>query len=242
MTSWDEPAFWGEKWADIYDGDDELDPTSAVDFLAPLAGGGRALELAIGTGRVALPLAARGVRVEGIDGSPSMVERMRTKPGGDLPVVVGDMADVAVDGPFSLVFVVYNSLFNLPNGQRQADTFAGVTRVLESGGLFVLECFVPDPTRCDRGQRVETLDVTENSAVLELTRHDAAAQRSITQKVLFTPRGIRLLPTAIRYAWPSELDLMARLAGLELRERYADWDRTPFGSDSRSHISVYAKP
>lgn len=171
-----------------------------------------------------------------------MVERMRAKPGGDLPVVVGDMADVAVDGPFSLVFVVYNSLFNLPSAQRQVDTFAGVARVLSPGGAFVLECFVPDPMRYDHGQRVEARDVTETSAVLELTRHDAAAQRSWTQKVLFTPAGIGLLLTAIRYAWPSELDLMARLAGLEPRERYADWDRSPLGPDGPSHISVYAKP
>jgi cyclopropane fatty-acyl-phospholipid synthase-like methyltransferase len=211
-----------------------------VEFLAGLAGDGRVLELAIGTGRVGLPLAARGIAVEGIEASEAMVERLRAKPGGErIPVAIGDMADVAVTGPFRLVYLVYNTLFNLISAERQADCFRNMAHVLDSEGAFVIECFVPDPARFDRGQRVGALAVTEDSATIEVVRHDAAAQRFNTQRITFTSEGIRMLPVALRYSWPSELDLMARLAGLRLSERYAGWDRRPFGSDSASHISVY---
>jgi hypothetical protein len=131
------------------------------------------------------------------------------------------------------------SLFNLISAERQADCFRNVARVLDSEGAFVIECFVPDPARFDRGQRVGALAVTEDSATIEVVRHDAAAQRFNPQRITFTSEGIRMLPVALRYSWPSELDLMARLAGLRLSERYAGWDRRPFGSDSASHISVY---
>ena len=240
MAGFDDPAFFGDRWADVYDERTTLDPAPAVEFLAELADGGRVLELAIGTGRVALPLAARGVAVEGIEGSAAMVERLRAKPGGDrIPVVVGDMADVAAEGPFRLVYLVFNTLFNLPDADRQADCFRNVARVLEPGGAFVLECFVPDLSRYDRGQRVEALAVTEDAAMIEVALHDAVAQRVRTQKVTFDAQGIRLHPVALRYCWPSELDLMAAAAGLRLEGRYADWDRRPFVSDSRSHVSVY---
>jgi SAM-dependent methyltransferase len=169
-----------------------------------------------------------------------MVERLRPKPGGErIPVAIGDMADVPVEGPFRLVYLVFNTLFNLPDGGRQADCFRNVARVLEPGGAFVLECFVPDLARYDRQQRVEALDVTEDAATIEVIRHDAVAQRVMTQKVTFDAHGIRLHPVALRYCWPSELDLMAAQAGLRLSERHADWDRRPFASDSPSHVSVY---
>jgi hypothetical protein len=240
MAGFDDPAFFGERWARVYDGRTELDPAPAVEFLAGLAGDGRVLELAIGTGRVGLPLAARGIAVEGIEASEAMVERLRAKPGGErIPVAIGDMADVAVTGPFRLVYLVYNTLFNLISAERQADCFRNMAHVLDSEGAFVIECFVPDPARFDRGQRVGALAVTEDSATIEVVRHDAAAQRFNTQRITFTSEGIRMLPVALRYSWPSELDLMARLAGLRLSERYAGWDRRPFGSDSASHISVY---
>ena len=240
MSGFDDPAFFGERWADVYDGGRELDPVPGVEFLAAMAGGGRVLELAIGTGRVGLPLAARGVEVEGIEASAAMVARLRTKPGGErIPVTIGDMADVEVEGPFRLVYLVYNTLFNLITADRQADCFRNVARVLDQDGAFVIECFVPDPTKFDRGQRVEALSVTEDAATIEVFRHDAVAQRFNTQKITFTAEGIRMLPVALRYSWPSELDLMARNAGLELSERYADWDRGPFASTSPSHISVY---
>jgi SAM-dependent methyltransferase len=240
MAGFDDPAFFGDRWADVYDKGTPLDPAPAVEFLAGLAGGGRVLELAIGTGRVALPLASRGITVEGIEASDAMVERLRAKPGGEeIPVAIGDMADVPAKGPFRLVYLVFNTLFNLPSADRQVDCFRNVARVLDGDGAFVIECFVPDPARFDRGQRVEALAVTEDSATIEVLRHDAVAQRFTTQKITFDSQGIRLHPVALRYCWPSELDLMAGQAGLRLRERYADWDRRPFGSDSPGHVSVY---
>jgi hypothetical protein len=169
-----------------------------------------------------------------------MVDRLRAKPGGDaIPVAIGDMADVQVEGPYRLVYLVYNTLYNLPNAERQAECFRNVARVLDPDGAFVLECFVLQPGRYDRDQRVEALSVTESSVVLEVSRHDAAAQRLFKQHLVFDSSGFRGFPVALRYCWPSELDLMARQAGLELDGRYADWARRPFGSDSESHISVY---
>ncbi len=242
MTSFDDPAFFGDRWADVYDHRTPLDPAPAVEFLAALAGDGRVLELAIGSGRVGLPLAAQGVAVEAIEASQAMVDLMRAKPGGeDIPVVVGDMADVEVDGPFRLVYLVFNTLFNLPDGARQADCFRNVARVLEPGGAFVLECFVPDLTRFERDQLVQALDVSEDSATIEVVAHDAVAQRVRTQKVTFDAGGVHLHPVALRYCWPSELDLMASQAGLRLEARYAGWDRRPFASDSTSHVSVYRR-
>jgi SAM-dependent methyltransferase len=242
VTTFDDPEFFGEYWAEIYDEGRDLDPTPAVEFLAGMAQGGRVLELATGTGRVALPLAARGIAVEGIEASQAMAARMRAKPGGDgIPVAIGDMADVAVEGPFRLVYLIYNTLYNLPTAERQVDCFRNVARVLDADGAFALECFVLDPAQYDRGQRVEALSVKEDAVVLQVTRHDSAAQRLFKQHLVFDAGGFRGFPVALRYCWPSELDLMARLAGLELAERYADWDRSPYGSDSESHISVYRR-
>ena len=240
MAGFDDPAFFGDRWASAFeDLTTGPDPAWAVELLAGLAGPGtRVLELAIGGGRVALPLARRGLRVEGVEASQAVVQRLRAVPGGEsLPVAVADMADVPVRGPFGLVYVVWNSLFNLPSQARQVDCFRNVARVLAPGGAFVIECFVPDPTRFDRG--IETATITEDSATLTLTRHDPVAQRITRQHVTLDARGIRLLPVALRYCWPSELDLMAQLAGLRLRERYSDWTRTPFDASSRGHISVY---
>lgn len=241
MGGFDDPAFYGDRWADVYDEQHgELDPAPAVEFLAGLAGGGRVLELAIGTGRVALPLAGCGITVEGVDASEAMVGRLRAKPGGEsIRVTIGDMADVPVSGPFQLVYLVFNTLFGLLSQQRQADCFRNVARVLGPGGLFVIECFVPDLTRFDRGQRVQARAVTEDSAVLEMTLHDVARQRLTTQVVTFDGQGAHLRPVAIRYSWPGELDLMAGQAGFRLHERHGNWDRQPFTSSSRGHVSVY---
>jgi len=241
VAGFDDPAFYGDRWAGVYDEHfAEMDPAAAVDFLAELAGDGRVLELAIGTGRVALPLAGRGIAVEGIDASEAMVERLRAKPGGTLiRVVIGDMAQVPASGPFSLVYVVFNSLFGLLSQARQAECFRNVARVLDPGGVFVVECFVPDLGRFDRGQRVQARAVTEDSAILELSRHDVASQRITSQIVTLDGHGTHLRPVALRYSWPSELDLMAQQAGLRLRERYSGWDRQSFDSDSRGHVSVY---
>lgn len=241
MAGFDDPAFYGDRWAGVYDEHfAEMDPAGVVDFLAGLAGDGRVLELAIGTGRVALPLAGRGIAVEGIDASEAMVERLRAKPGGEvIPVVIGDMAQVPATGPFSVVYLVFNTLFGLLSQARQAQCFRNVARVLDPGGVFVIECFVPDLTRFDRGQRVQARAVTEDAAILEVSRHDGAHQRITTQIVTIDGHGTHLRPVALRYCWPSELDLMAQQAGLRLRERYSGWDRQPFDSNSRSHVSVY---
>jgi SAM-dependent methyltransferase len=241
MAGFDDPAFYGDRWADVYDEHaGSLDPAPAVDFLASLAGDGPVLELAIGTGRVALPLAAHGLVVEGVDASAAMVQRMRAKPGGDLiKVAIGDMADVPATGPFRLVYLVFNTLFGLLTQERQASCFRNVARVLGPGGAFVIECFVPDLTRFDRDQRMQALDVTEDSASFALSRHDAARQRVTTQIVTLDGQGMRMRPVAIRYCWPSELDLMAAQAGLQLTERHADWNRRPFDSASGGHVSVY---
>ncbi|PXY38416.1 class I SAM-dependent DNA methyltransferase [Prauserella flavalba] len=239
MTGFDDPAAYGEAWAPVYDelfGGSGVSP--AVDLLADLAYGGRALELGIGTGRVALPLAARGVEVVGVDASEAMVARLREKPSGRaIPVTIGDMADVPVDGRFRLVYVVANSFFALLTQARQVDCFRAVAGALEPGGSFVLECFVPDPSRFDR--RVQTLAVTEDSASYEIARHDPVNQRVHSQHVTVDEQGHRLRPVTLRYAWPAELDLMAQLAGLQPGQRCGDWDRGPFDATSTKHVSIY---
>jgi len=243
MAGFGDPAFYGDRWADVYDEQHGwMDPAAAVEFLAGLAGDGRALELAIGTGRVALPLAGRGVAVEGVDASEAMVARLRAKPGGDsLPVVIGDMAEVPVNGPFRLVYLIFNTLFGLLTQARQGDCFRNVARVLGPAGVFVIECFVPDLSRFDRDQRVRARAVTEDSATIEVSRHDPVLQRVTTQMVTLDGQGMHLRPVALRYSWPGELDLMAEAAGLRRRERHGDWDRRPFDSLSTKHISVYQR-
>ena len=243
VAGFEDAAFYGDSWAGVYDEHHaEMDPAPAVEFLAGLAGDRSVLELAVGTGRVALPLAARGISVEGVDASTAMVDRLRAKPGGaSIPVVIGDMAEVPATGPFGLVYLIFNALFGLLSQARQAECFGNVARVLSPGGVFVIECFVPDLSRFDRGQRVQARAVTEDSAILEVSRHDAAQQRITTQMITFDGQGTHLRPVALRYSWPSELDLMAQQAGLRLRERYSDWDRQPFDSTSRGHVSVYQR-
>jgi SAM-dependent methyltransferase len=241
VADFDDPAFMGDRWAGAY-ADLTFGPEQgpAVEFLATLAdGAGRVLELGIGGGRVALPLALRGIAVEGIEASQAVLDRLRETPEGEsIPVTMGDMADVAVAGAFGLVYLVWSGLFHLPSQARQVDCFRNVARVLAPGGAFVVECFVPAPSLFDRGVEVNT--VTEDSASMTLTRHDPVAQRIFTQRVRFGDgRRVRMFPISMRYCWPSELDLMAELAGLRLRERHADFSRTPFGPDSRSHVSVY---
>ncbi|MFD6611848.1 class I SAM-dependent methyltransferase [Micromonospora chalcea] len=242
MSVFDDPGLFGRLWADTYDGPGNPDPAPAVDFLAPLADGGPVLELAVGTGRVALPLAARGLTVEGVEASPEMVAHLRAKPGGaDLPVTIGDMADVPVTGPYRLVFLVFNTLFNLVSEERQAACFRNVARVLAPGGAFVIETFVPDPADFDRDEQVQVREVTEDSATIRVHRYDRAAQTFVRQTVTFDASGVHLKPFAMRYAWPEQVDELAERAGLRLTERYADWDRSPFDADSRSHISVYRR-
>ncbi|MEW2427931.1 class I SAM-dependent methyltransferase [Micromonospora sp. NPDC047644] len=240
MSVFDDPGLFGRLWAADYDGPGNPDPAPAVDFLADLADGGPVLELAIGTGRVALPLAERGLAVHGVEASEEMLAHLRAKPGGDqIPVVVADMADVPVPGEFRLAYLVFNTLFNLVDAERQADCFRNVARVLSPGGAFVIETFVPDPRDFDRHEQVQVHAVTEDSATIRLHRYDRPAQRFIRQTITFDGDGVHLKPFAMRYAWPHQIDEMAQRAGLRLTERYADWHRRPFQADSPSHISVY---
>jgi SAM-dependent methyltransferase len=241
MSMFDDPGLFGRQWAAAYDATSNPDPAAAVDFLAGIADGGPVLELAIGTGRVALPLAARGLRVEGVEGSPEMVAKLRAKPGGaDLPVVIGDMADVAVRGRFPLAYLVFNTLFNLVDADRQAACFRNVARVLTPGGAFVIEAFVPNPADFERDeQHPQVRSVTEDEASLRLHRYDRAAQTYIRQNVSFTPGGVHLQPFGMRYLWPEQIDRLAARAGLHLEARYADWHRRPFDATSTDHVSVY---
>ena len=241
------PATYGDRIAGIYD---ELyteaphtgDVATTVEFLSSLAGVGPALELGIGTGRVALPLAAAGVDVHGIDASESMVERLHAKPGGEaIPVTIGDFADFSLDTRFTLIYVPFNTFFALLTQDDQVNCFRAVARHLMPEGVFVVEAFVPDLSRFDRGQRVSAIRVETDLVSLEVTNHDQIAQSSHTQYVMLREDGIRLYPVKIRYAYISELDLMARLAGLRVRERWTDWDRSPLTSGSQKHISVWER-
>jgi SAM-dependent methyltransferase len=214
----------------------------AVEFLQAVVGDGRALELGIGTGRVALPLAERGVHVEGIDASQAMVDRLRAKVGGgDIPISIGDFAAVEVPGAFDLIYVVFNTFFALLDQEAQIQCFANVANHLTPRGKFVIEAFVPDPTLYDRGRRLSAPRIETDRVQIDAARLDLATQRVTSQHILIGAEGIMLLPVQLRYAWPSELDLMARLAGLRLRERYAGWRGEPFTSTSAKHVSVYER-
>jgi hypothetical protein len=241
------PNTYGDRWAAVYD--DWIArymPTSdserIVERLADLAGTGRALELAVGTGRVALPLSARGVDVHGIDASEAMLAKLRSKPGGErIAVTVGDFAEVAVEGRFSVIFVVFNTFFALLNQDDQVRCFGNVAEHLDDSGVFVLEAFFPDVARFDRGQRVGAIAVETDTMHLEASRHDPVAQRVDSLHTVVADGEVRTFPVRIRYAWPSELDLMARLAGLRLRERWAGWNDEPFTASSTAHVSVYER-
>jgi len=217
-----------------------LDP--AVDLLAGLAGSGRALELAVGTGRVAIPLTAAGVPVTGIELSAPMVEQLRRKVDeATLPVVVGDMATTTVPGEFSLVYLVWNSISNLRTQQEQVACFRNAARHLAPGGRFVIELWIPPIRRLPPGQVAVPMSMTEGHLVFDT--YDLVTQQCTSHHYRSEPDGSTRYGTgSFRYLWPSECDLMAQLAGLELEARYADWDRSPFTGDSESHVSIWRRP
>lgn len=215
-----------------------LDPT--VDALAELAGDGRALELAIGTGRVAIPLAARGVDVAGIELSQPMVDRLHAKD-PDLPVVVGDMATTVVPGRFALVYLVFNTIGNLRTQDEQVACFANAARHLGPGGRFVVEVGVPSLRRLPPGQAAVPFDVSADHVGFDT--YDVATQEAVSHHYTREDDGtFRYLPHHYRYVWAAELDLMARLAGMTLERRSADWHGTPFTADSAAHVSVWQVP
>lgn len=240
------PATYGDAIAEDYDdlfADGLGDTTAITNFLTNLSSGGRVLELGIGTGRLALPLAARGVDVWGIDASERIVAELRARAGGaDLPVVVGDFADVAVEGLYSLVYVAFNTFYLLHCQEDQLRCFRNVAAHLERGGAFVVEAMVPDDTLYDRGQRLHVHRVDSDRVWLEAGRYDPVTRQVRSQQVILTERGLRFYPAWLRLVPPPELDLMAEMAGLQLEHRWGGWKAEPFTPESASHVSIYRKP
>jgi SAM-dependent methyltransferase len=235
------PDTFGALYADTYDARNDPGTTAeSVALISELAGAGRILELAIGTGRMALPLVARGHDLTGVEASQAMVELMRAKPGGAaIPVVIGDMADVPVEGQFDHIFLVFNTIFNLTTQATQVRLFANVARHLAPGGTFLVECFVPDFSAFTENQRMKVRGLEMDSLFFEAVDHDPIAQRLHFQRVRMTGGGFTLSPLVMRYIWPAEMDLMAALAGLTLRHRWGDWRRGTFAAGSRMHVSLY---
>lgn len=249
MRGFDPMASFGEDVADSYDDTLRGDEAETVACLQRLVGDGVALELAIGTGRVGLPLAAAGTRVDGIEQSAAMIAQLRAKPGGQvIHIVQGDMAEVPVSGHYRLVYLVFNSIYNLISEDDQVRCFRNVADHLDEDGLFVLEAALPGAGEAAPGPQyrleeqyvaAETIDA--DRVVLDVGRYDRVTQLLNRCRVTLTSDGVRLTPIVLRFAGPSELDLMARLAGLRLHARWGGWNGEPFTPASRRHISVYSR-
>jgi SAM-dependent methyltransferase len=241
----DADGYFGERVAARYDetSSEMFEPAAinaAVDFIAPLAGSGRALELAIGTGRIGIPLAQRGVPVHGIELSRAMVARMRAKPGGaEIPVTIGDFATARAEGEFAVAYLVYNTIVNLTSQAEQVACFRNVAAQLEAGGCFVVEVGVPELRLLPPGETVRAFHVSESRWGID--EYDVAAQGVISHHFEIVDGRLERVSIPFRYAWPSELDLMAQLAGMRLRERWGGWGREPFTSESGTHVSVWEK-
>jgi SAM-dependent methyltransferase len=238
--------YFGERVAARYDESsaDLFEPAvvdPVVEFLAGLAGRGAALEFGIGTGRIALPLARRGIRVHGIDLSEAMVARLRAKPDAEqIGVTIGDFATTAVEGRFSVAYLVFNTIMNLTSQEEQAACFQNVAAHLAPGGCFVIEVMVPALQRLPPGETVRAFTVTATR--LGFDEYDVASQGLVSHHYSVVDGRLEVASMPFRYVWPSELDLMARLAGMTLRERWSGWKREPFTSDSTGHVSVWEKP
>ena len=237
--------YFGERVAERYDDSsaEMFDPSKVepiVDFLVELATDGSALELGIGTGRIALPLAQRGIRVHGIDLSEAMVAKLRAKPGAsDIGVTVGDFATTTVEKHFSVAYLVFNTIMNLTTQDEQVACFRNVAAHLEPGGCFVIEVMVPDLQRLPPGETVRPFTVSATR--LGFDEYDIAAQGLISHHYWIDDGRFETVSMPFRYVWPAELDLMARLAGMSLRERWSGWGREPFTSDSTQQVSVWEK-
>ena len=230
-------ARYDESSAEMFE-PEAVDPV--LEFLADLAGSGRALELAIGTGRIALPLAQRGVPVHGIDMSKAMVARLRAKPGGeDIGVTIGDFATTTVDGAFSVAYLVFNTISNLTTQEEQVACFRNVAAHLEPGGCFVIEVGIPELQRLPPGETFRVFHASESRWGID--EYDVANQGLISHHFEIVDGRLERNSVPFRYTWPSELDLMAQLAGMSLRERWSGWKREPFTSESRKHVSVWEK-
>jgi SAM-dependent methyltransferase len=241
----DEDGHFGERVAARYDelSGEMFDPAvvePTVDLLAELARGGRALELGIGTGRIALPLAARGVPVHGIDLSRAMVARLRAKPGGEeIGITVGDFATATVEGTFSLAYLVFNTINNLTTQEAQVACFRNVAAHLEPGGCFLVEVGVPQLQRVPPGGTMRVFAASESHWGVD--EYDVANQGLVSHHFQLVDGRFEHRPIPFRYVWPAELDLMAQLAGMRLRDRWGGWRREPFTGESTNHVSVWEK-
>ncbi len=241
-----DPAAYGDRIVDDYDQWASLpdyETEASVAALAELAGDGPVLELGVGTGRVAIPLARRGLAVHGIDASPAMIRKLRSSPGGNsIQVIQGDFSDFDVSPEsYSLIYVVFSTFFALLTQEAQIQCFRSAGRALKPDGKFVVEVSVPDPGAFSRGQFVVSRTLSPETVRLDAAIHDPVSQRVSATHILLSNNSVRLHPFETRYAWPSELDLMARLAGLHLAERWGNWDQSPLTHTSDRHISIYAQ-
>jgi len=241
MNEYDDTTY-GNRISEVYDQFyADFEPES-IELLAELAGQGHALELGIGTGRVALPLRKKGVEIYGIDASEAMVSKLRTKElGNEIDVLIGSFSRFELDRSFSLIYVIFNTFFALLAQEEQVQCFQTVAGHLAAGGVFLLETFVPDVNRFVDNQTFRTIHVDDDLVRLEATQHDPVSQQVISQHVLLSEDGSRMYPIKIRYAWPSELDLMAKIAGLSLQHRWSSWTKAEFTAESKKHISVYGR-
>ena len=243
MRDFDPATSFGEDVAASYDDQPRGDEAACVAFLRDHAAGGPALELAIGTGRIGLPLASTGIRVDGIDISTAMVDKLRAKPGGErISVTIGDFAEVGVPDTYGLIYVVFNTMFNLLTQDDQVRCFENVAAHLRPDGVFVIEAFVPSFLyRLRNNQYVDAESVQLAEVKLDVGRHDPVTQILEESHVSLTNEGLNVTPIVCRYAWPTELDLMARIAGLRLRDRWGGWNREPYAASSELHVSVYGR-
>ncbi len=246
----EQDGYFDERIATVYD-DYENDPTrtefaaedieATVEFLAQLAGEGKALEFGVGTGRIALPLANRGVPTHGIDLSRPMVDRLKAKPGGEsISVSIGDFATTSVEGAFSLVYLICNTVMNLTTQAAQVACFRNAAAHLRAGGRFVIKVMVPDLQRLPPGETFHVFAASD--AHWGIDEYDIANQGLVSHHFEQLDGRLERSSTPFRYVWPSELDLMAELAGMKLSERWDGWNREPFTSASRKHVSVWEKP
>src|SRR4051812_31137532 len=239
-----DPAEYGERWADIYDSypahPTAEDAEPAAELLGELAAGRAALEFGIGTGRIALPLVARGVEVAGIDASQAMLDRLAAKPGAEaIRAVVGDISRDRVEGRFGLVYAAFNTVLMVTSQPDQVRCFQNAAAHLEPGGFFVVEAFIPEFQKLALSESTTVRQIDAEGAWLLAMRHDALEQLILSETIRIGPNGTERYPIALRYVWPPELDLMARLGGFALLERVADWRRAAFTAASRNQVSVY---
>jgi len=236
------PSTYGDTIAEVYDNIYQYVNPDMIERLYECAPNGQVFELGIGTGRIAIPLLNRGINIDGIDSSAAMIEKLKTKLNGrHIGLQIGDFSKFKTVKKYDLIYIVFNTLYGLLTQEDQMNCFRCVSDALKPKGRFVIEGFVPDVTRFDRGQTIRTDEIETNLVQLECSKHDLINQRVDSQIIRITENGIKLIPVNVRYVWPSELNLMAKITGFELSERWSNWKKDNFNSDSLSHISIYEK-